>query len=885
MPPSRGAQQAAELQASASAAIAKAASNAATGAVTADAGEVEVDLGPTRHVSENSTGKASGGGQPSLNYETQSQKLARTNVGGAPNVTLAVAETAKMAEAPPGEGGGEPPAPEANPEATAVVRTESGGSSPQTGGPASVSSEPTAESASAQEVAEAEIGRAEPVQAAQAAPAAGGGTKSPARSATGPTLIANLSAEATPAGAANPPQGSPDGSPPAPSQIEVARVQASGGAPTSGGPATAEAAGPPEEEADEEGSAAGAVAVAQIGRAESVESTVGTPSAGGGTASPTRQATGPAFAVNAAAKTVEVALAGNPNSSGARDGSPIEAQGADAAKMAAGVAGKAAGELAGAMAAADVMDAPLTGSPGDTPGGRRASPAGTDGPAVGNVAASGGSIGKRSAEISLPSGMAAQVAMADVGGGSPTSELDADSMISGMDSTGMDRQAAVGGLPVDVSAPEGPGGLGTEVALDAGTMNRRAQEESQEVHFRPARFIRTQTGGPLSINLTAAMGTKAFSGRSKFKNQDLAGGGGSGTPPPKTEKSIELGLRFLVNHQSNDGSWSLGNFGAGRRGYEGERTALTTDTGATGLCLLAFLGAGYHHREDRYQEVVQNALDYIIKNQKEDGNVFIDQDPQSSRAVWFYSHSIVTIALCEAYGMTQDPDLREPAQKALNFLVESQHPDRGGWRYSPRYGSDTSVTGWAMMALKSGQLAGLEVPKESLDGIDNWLDMAQAGRAIPHLYVYNPLAPDTPQQRHGREASPTMTAVGLLMRLYSGWDRNDPRMIRGGRYLLENLPTNGTRQDPQRDTYYWYYATQVMFHMGGKYWEEWNEKLHPLLVDEQLESGPMAGSWDPRRPVADRWAPHAGRIYVTTLNLLSLEVYYRHLPIYEDTAK
>jgi hypothetical protein len=89
----------------------------------------------------------------------------------------------------------------------------------------------------------------------------------------------------------------------------------------------------------------------------------------------------------------------------------------------------------------------------------------------------------------------------------------------------------------------------------------------------------------------------------------------------------------------------------------------------------------------------------------------------------------------------------------------------------------------------------------------------------------------------------------------------------------------------ERDTYYWYYATQVMFHVGGERWKRWNDKLHPLLVSSQIRTGPMAGSWDPNNPLPDRWAPHAGRLYVTTLNLLSLEVYYRHLPLYVETAK
>jgi hypothetical protein len=76
-----------------------------------------------------------------------------------------------------------------------------------------------------------------------------------------------------------------------------------------------------------------------------------------------------------------------------------------------------------------------------------------------------------------------------------------------------------------------------------------------------------------------------------------------------------------------------------------------------------------------------------------------------------------------------------------------------------------------------------------------------------------------------------------------------------------------------------------MFHMGGEHWQAWNDSLHPLLVDTQTPVGPLAGSWNPNRPVPDKWGRYGGRLYITTLNLLSLEVYYRHLPLYEMTAQ
>jgi hypothetical protein len=239
--------------------------------------------------------------------------------------------------------------------------------------------------------------------------------------------------------------------------------------------------------------------------------------------------------------------------------------------------------------------------------------------------------------------------------------------------------------------------------------------------------------------------------------------------------------------------------------------------------------------------------------------------------------------------MTQDPALKEPAQKALNFIVASQEKQLGGWRYTPGYGADTSVTGWMAMALKSGDLAGLDVPEATYDGVKKWLDYSQV-RGQPYLFRYNAFAADTPEQRHGRSPTATMTSVGLLMRMYYGWRRDDPQLRAGADYLLQNLPEQGTAQQYRegknpRDTYYWYYATQVMYHMGGDYWKQWHERLHPMLLETQIQDGPFAGSWHPLSPIPDRWGPHGGRIYVTAMNLLSLEVEYRHLPLYEETAK
>lgn len=434
-------------------------------------------------------------------------------------------------------------------------------------------------------------------------------------------------------------------------------------------------------------------------------------------------------------------------------------------------------------------------------------------------------------------------------------------------------QAAKDSSPsIRIAAALGLGGLDETPSPEVGIPSRRARPESDVVHTAPHRLILERSGGRLPAEVRVQdVAVPGFRQRSRETRQELARqrGGSEGS-----EKAVEMGLDFLARHQNPDGSWSLHRFGGGQ-GYENAGYGqMQSDTAATGLALLAFLGAGYTHTDGKYRLTVARALDFLLANQLPNGDLFLPMDPASNRNVWLYSHGIAAIALCEAYGMTRDPLLRDPAQRALAFIAEAQNPQQGGWRYSPGRGSDTSVSGWQLMALKSGELAGLEVPPQCYQLVEHWLDTAQS-TAQPGLYVYRP-ASDIP---HQREPSRVMTAEALLMRQYLGWKREHPDMLAGASHLHANLPRWEGRG--VRDAYYWYYATQVMFQMQGTFWIDWNNQLRSLLTSTQVSTGPLAGSWDPLGAVPDRWGREGGRIYVTCLHLLILEVYYRHLPLYQ----
>jgi hypothetical protein len=132
-----------------------------------------------------------------------------------------------------------------------------------------------------------------------------------------------------------------------------------------------------------------------------------------------------------------------------------------------------------------------------------------------------------------------------------------------------------------------------------------------------------------------------------------------------------------------------------------------------------------------------------------------------------------------------------------------------------------------------------------------------------------------------------MTAVGLLCLQYGGMRRTDPQMAEGVTALMRGMP------DPKgggRNLYFWYYATQVMHNVSGPDWDTWNRRMRNILLDTQCKTNNCAmGSWDPDKPTKDAWGEAGGRLMVTSLSALTLEVYYRYLPLYKlentDTVK
>ncbi len=331
-----------------------------------------------------------------------------------------------------------------------------------------------------------------------------------------------------------------------------------------------------------------------------------------------------------------------------------------------------------------------------------------------------------------------------------------------------------------------------------------------------------------------------------------------------TEDAVEAGLKWLERNQRSDGSWSL-------VGPYNDGGVTENKPAATAMALLAFMGAGNTHKSGLYKENIRKGIEAIKRLQDKEG-FFASQAVGNQRT---YAQAQCTIAICELYGMSGDEELREAAQKAVRYAQKSQNK-LGGWRYDPpRDGADTCVTGWYVMALISARMAGLDVESESLERVHGFLDTVQRlGRTTK---------PDSQGERYAYQsyniAIPSMTAEGMLCRLYLGWNTKDPR-IESGATFLNSQPMS--TDNGRISYYYWYYATTTLHHIGGSQWTQWNEAMKQVLPDMQIGSGKERGSWPPG---GDPHEGAGGRLYATCFALYCLESYYRHLPLSDMAPK
>lgn len=467
----------------------------------------------------------------------------------------------------------------------------------------------------------------------------------------------------------------------------------------------------------------------------------------------------------------------------------------------------------------------------------------------------------------------------------------------------------------------------------------------EETTFVPTEEVEEDLYQDIGDPTGADDGSEAFTGGTSI---GVGSGGhhGTGTPsafvsrragtatrtkkgrPPKgatqgTEEAVLEGLRWLLRHQNDDGSWGIDTLASHCKGAKPCVSAEAElvphyNEGLTGLALLAFLGQGISigskieivdtamGKRHSAGEVVKKGVRWLVDRQRENGSI---GDPEFSYAM--YNQALATMALCEAYGISRNRELKRPAQSAVNFLVaaQKQTPEGApwGWRYFSRQvladkllaggidqlthdalaqEVDISVTTWVVMALKSAQLVGLEVPSTVMDGAFAYAEYTTGKDGL--VGYQNPYQAGDhikgPGEHYAYHTG-TMSSLGMLVRTFVKHDLDDPFLDIAAKHIVKDPPTV-SKDKLSIDYYYWYYATLALNQFdgpdsprkgSGKYWDGWNKALIEAILPIQNESKERdvcsRGGWlDP-----DRWGGHTGHsLYSTALNVLTLQVYYRY---------
>jgi len=310
----------------------------------------------------------------------------------------------------------------------------------------------------------------------------------------------------------------------------------------------------------------------------------------------------------------------------------------------------------------------------------------------------------------------------------------------------------------------------------------------------------------------------------------------------KVDPSVDRGLQYLVRVQEKDGSYP-GSYG--------------NSCGIPALAGMAYLSRGHMATEGPYANSLNQIIDFLIGRQNREGLYTGGQYGSGP----MYGHNIATLFLSEVSGMV-DPDrqkkINESLPRALALILRAQAVKKsprhqGGWRYHPNSrDSDTSCSGWALMALRSAKLNGADVPDKAIGDAVKYL-YGNFSRKKGHFGYSSP---------HNQKNS--LTGMGLLCLELCG-EHGKPSTIKAADFILENFRA---LEGAQFEFYGNYYNAQAMFQIGGKYWETYADWMYETYLKKQKDDG----SW---------YSKEAGQVYGTAMMTLAFTVPYRQLPIYQ----
>ena len=333
----------------------------------------------------------------------------------------------------------------------------------------------------------------------------------------------------------------------------------------------------------------------------------------------------------------------------------------------------------------------------------------------------------------------------------------------------------------------------------------------------------------------------------------------------ESEKAVDAALAWLAAHQRGNGSWSFDLElapcnGACRHSKKKGTESPTPVTGATGLALLAFLGAGHtQHHEGPYQETVRRGI-YFLRDIAGEAGAGLDWQQGS-----MYGHGIALMALSEALAMgsrerIDDTDLHRLVSRGVSFSCNAQH-ENGSWGYVPGSPGDMTVSAWQVLSLIAAKKNRVDIHTNTLSDAKAFaLSTCEEG---DFWFGYK-----------GPPGEETTTAIGLALMLYLGQSMEYTPFYNA----LTELADRGPKLT---NVYHDYYATLALHHSRHHGWDEWNSKLREHLIRTQATKGHEAGSWH----FSDRWGDVGGRLYTTAMCAMTLEIYYRYMPLYGDVEE
>jgi hypothetical protein len=328
----------------------------------------------------------------------------------------------------------------------------------------------------------------------------------------------------------------------------------------------------------------------------------------------------------------------------------------------------------------------------------------------------------------------------------------------------------------------------------------------------------------------------------------------------KTDRALEQAIDFLIRQQNSQG-------GISDRGNHNE-------TAMTSLAILAMASVGHQPGDATPQgAAMAKALAFVLRDDRQDDKGYYGGRDGSR----MYGHGIITLMLAEMIGHgvdeKQDKQILERCRKGVELILSSQkvakdQRNRGGWRYVPdSRDSDLSVTVWQVMALRAAHNAGLDVPATAISSAVEYLQESyysekrdKKGRPLDQKagFAYQP----------GGRAGFATTAAGLLAMQVCG-QYEAPEVKGASEWLLASPP----RWEERWLLYGTYYYAQGMHQRGGNYATAARQIIEDVLLPRQSKEGWWESS--------DGTERSSGRVYCTSLAVLSLSVKFHYLPIYQ----